>query len=236
MWAPQPQRLRQDPVDRRDSEPDRGSKAIVRDLLAEGRTGRRARGARIAGGLQVGVSDRRLQRQRAARVRHVPLRRAQVHGGGVPRPRNDVRDSAEGHAPARRLRSRQGSQDQDDPGAARPGGLSRRAAADDRQGHVHHQRHRARRREPAATLRRRVLRRRQGQDPGVGQAALLGARHPLPRVVGRVRLRRERHPPRPRRPPPEDAGDGILAGVLVPGEEQPRHPLRRGDPGALLRV
>src|SRR5439155_15051187 len=75
MWTPQPQRLRQDPVDRRDPEPDRGSEAIVRNLLAEGRTGRPAGGARTAGGVQDGVTDRRLQRKRTDRVRLVPLRR-----------------------------------------------------------------------------------------------------------------------------------------------------------------
>src|SRR5207249_4867663 len=83
------------------------------------------------------------------------------------------------------------------------------------QGDVHHQRDRTRGRQPAPTVRRRVLRRRQGQDAGLREAALLGARHSLPRVMGRVRLRRERHPARPRRPPPQDAGDGVPEGVLV---------------------
>src|SRR5207253_6862445 len=35
--APQPQGLRQDPVDRRDSEPHRGAETLVRDVSAEGR-------------------------------------------------------------------------------------------------------------------------------------------------------------------------------------------------------
>ena len=85
----------------------------------------------------------------------------------MPRPRHDLRDPAEGHAAARGRRPRQGSQDPDHPRAARSGSLSRRAAADDGQGHVHHQRHRARRGQPAPALGRRVLRRRQGQDAGL---------------------------------------------------------------------
>ena len=58
-----------------------------------------------------------------------------------------------------------------------------------------------------------------GKTLASGQAALLGARHPLPGLVGRVRLRRQRHPARPRRPAPQDAGHRVPAGVLVPGEE-----------------
>ena len=116
--------------------------------------------------------DRRLQRQRAAGVRLVPLRRAEVHGRGVPRPRHDLRHPPEGHAAPGGLRPRQRGQDPHHPRAARPGSLPGRAAADDRQGHVHHQRHRARGGQPAAALGRRVLRRRQGQDARLGQAAV----------------------------------------------------------------
>ena len=55
-------------------------------------------------------------------------------------------------------------------------GLHGRSAAHDRQGLLHHQRHRARDRLAAAPLAGRVLRARQGQDPQLGQAAVLGAR------------------------------------------------------------
>ena len=58
-----------------------------------------------------------------------------------------------------------------------------RAAADHRQGDLRHQRRRAGDREPAPSLAGRVLRR---QRPPQRQAALLGADHPLPRLVGRV--------------------------------------------------
>src|SRR5439155_382999 len=84
-------------------------------------------------------------------------------------------------------------------------------------------------RQPAPALRRRLLRRRQGQDAGLRQAALLGARDSLPRLVGRVRLRRQRHPPRARGPAAEDARHRVPARVLVPREG--RDPLGRGDSG-----
>ena len=116
------------------------------------------------GGLQVGVSHRRLQRQRRARVRQLPLRRSEVHGGGVPRPRHDLRHPAQGDAPPRGVRPRQGGEDAHHAGAARPGSVPGRAAADDGEGHLHHQRDGARGGVPAPALRRRVLRRRQGQD------------------------------------------------------------------------
>ena len=85
-------------------------------------------------------------------------------------------------------------------------GLHGRSAPDDRQGLVHHQRHRARDRLAAAPLAGRVLRARQGQDPQLGQAAVLGAHHPVPRLLARLRVRPEGHPVLPRRPPPQDAG------------------------------
>ena len=54
----------------------------------------------------------------------------------------------------------------------------------------------------------RVLRPRQGQDSRERQAPLLGPRHPLPRLVDRLRVRPARHPVRPHRPPPEVPRDG----------------------------
>jgi DNA-directed RNA polymerase subunit beta len=58
---------------------------------------------------------------------------------------------------------------------------------------------------------RRLLRPRQGQDALVRQAALLGPRDPLPRLVARLRVRPEGHHLRPHRPPPQDARDGAAA-------------------------
>ena len=110
------------------------------------------RGGRAAGGVQVGLSDRGLQRQRRARVRQLPLRRPEVHGGGVPRPRHDLRHPAQGDAPPRGVRPRQGGEDAHHAGAARPGSVPGRAAAHDRQGHLHHQRDRARGRVAAPAL------------------------------------------------------------------------------------
>ena len=85
-------------------------------------------------------------------------------------------------------------------------GLHGRSAAHDGQGFVHHQRHRARDRVAAAPFARRVLRTRQGQDAQLGQAAVLGPRDSLPRLVARLRVRPQGHPVLPRRPSPQDAG------------------------------
>ena len=72
----------------------------------------------------------------------------------------------------------------------------------------------------------RVLRPRQGQDPLLGQAALHQPRHPLPRLVARLRVRRQGHRLRPHRPPPQAAGDDAAL--------CPRHGPGR-DHGGLLR-
>ena len=64
------------------------------------------------------------------------------------------------------------------------GGVPRRAAADDGEGYLHHQRHGARGGLPAPALAGRLLRRRQGQDGGLGEAAVLGPGHSLPRARG----------------------------------------------------
>ena len=65
----------------------------------------------------------------------------------------------------------------------REGGLPRRAAAAHAARHLRHQRRRARHRQPAAPLAGRRLR---GDDAPERPAALLGAHHPVPRLVGRV--------------------------------------------------
>jgi hypothetical protein len=111
-------------------------------------------------------------------------------------------------------------------GSEGAGGLHGRSAPDDRQGLVHHQRHRARDRVAAAPLARRVLRARQGQDPQLGQAAVLGAHHSLPRLLAGLRIRPQGHPVLPRRPPPQDAGHHPAQG---------HRPEPRADPGELLR-
>ena len=93
-------------------------------------------------------------RQRLARVRELPPRRAGVRRQGVPAARPDLcRAAAREGAPDR---ARQGSRRRQEAGQgrARAGGLPRRAAAHDRQRHLRHQRHRARHRLAAAPLAR----------------------------------------------------------------------------------
>ena len=130
-------------------------------------------------------------------------------------------------------------------GSEGAGGLHGRSAPDDRQGLLHHQRHRARDRVAAAPLAGRVLRARQGQDPQLGQAAVLGAHHPVPRLLARLRVRPEGHPVLPRRPPPQDAGHdpaqghrpdaGIDPGELLRQRQLPPDGQRRAD-GVRLRA
>ena len=100
-------------------------------------------------------------------------------------------------------------------------------AAHDDHRFVRHQRYRARHRVAVAPFAGRVLRARPRQDALVGQAAVLGTYHSLPRLVARLRVRSEGHPVLPRRPPPQDAGDDPAEGH--------RHDART-DPGELLRV
>ena len=134
-------------------------------------------------------------------------REAEVRRRRVPPARHDVRGADQGDDAADDLRHPRWWR------AHRPrhqgaGGLLRRDPADDGHRHVHHQRHRARRRQPAAPQPGRLLRSRQGQDALERQAPLLRARHPVPRLVARLRVRPEGHHLRPHRPPPEDARDG----------------------------
>ncbi len=68
---------------------------------------------------------------------------------------------------------------------------------------------------PAASFARRLLRPRQGQDARLRKAALLGAHHPVSRLVDRLRVRPARHPVRPHRPPPQVPRDDAAA--------RPRH-------------
>ena len=93
---------------------------------------------------------------------------------------------------------------------------------------------------PDAPLARRLLRPRPGQDPLVGQAPLHQPRDPLPRLVARLRVRRQGHRLRPHRPAPEAAGDdaalcarhgpGRDHGGLLRHRDLPQGRQRLGDP------
>ena len=125
-------------------------------------------------------------------------------------------------------------QDQGYPGKR---SLHGRTAADDRQRHFRHQRHRAGDRLATAPFARRVLRSRQRQDPLLRQAAVLGARHSLSRLLAGFRIRCQGHHVRPHRPPPQVAGHHPVAGAVR--RAQPQQPSRaqrqRTDSRDLLR-
>src|ERR1041385_6732581 len=67
-----PQKLRAHPRSRSNAEPDRGAAELLRPLLADGGCTGAARQCRAAGSLSLGLSDPRLFRACAARIR--PLR------------------------------------------------------------------------------------------------------------------------------------------------------------------
>ena len=190
-------------------------KRVVRQVPAVERPAERARGHRPAGRLPQRLPDQGLQRHERARVRLVHPRDAEVRRRRVPPARHDVRGADQGDDPAHDLRHprRRRAHRARHQGA---GGLLRRDPADDGDRYVHHQRHRARRRQPAAPQPGRLLRPRQGQDALARQAALLGAHHPVPRLVARLRVRPEGHHLRPHRPPPEDARDGAAPRARLP--------------------
>ena len=106
----------------------------------------------------------------------------------------------------------------------REGGLPGRAAHHDPARDVRHQRRRARRGEPAPPVAGRGVR---GGHPPQRPAALLGADHPVPGLVGRVHDRHPRRDLRPHRQEEEVPGHGA-APRLRPREQ-------RGHPEALLR-
>ncbi|MPN29579.1 hypothetical protein SDC9_177032 [bioreactor metagenome] len=112
-------------------------------------------------------------------------------------------------------------------GSQGAGSLHGRTAAHDHHRLLRHQRYRAGHRFPAAPLPRRVLRARPRQDPLFRQAAVLGPRDSLSRLLAGLRVRPEGHPVLPRRPPSQDAGDH-------PAQVH-RHECR-GNPGQLLRI
>ncbi len=172
-----------------------------------GRHGRgRARRNRPACRVQERVPDRQLFGQRAARVRELPARRAGVRRQGVPAPRPHLRRAAAREGAPRR--ARQGSPRRQEAGEGHPraGGLPGRTAPDDRQRHVRRERHRARHRLAAAPQPGRVLRPRPWQDAQLRQAAVQRARHSLPRLVARLRVRRQGLRLRAHRPPPQAGG------------------------------
>ena len=65
-----------------------------------------------------------------------------------------------------------------------------------------------------------------GKTHSLGQAAVLGPHHSLPRLVARLRVRPEGHPVLPRRPPPQDAGDDPAEGDRPEPGSDPRELLR----------
>ena len=199
--------LRQDPRSRGDAEPHRGAEVELRPVPAVGRRTGAARRRGAEGDVPVGLSDQGLQRDRGARVRQVRARAAEVRRRRVHAARHDLCRAAEGHAAPDRLRGRRGDRRPLGQGHQGAGRLHGRHAADDAERHLHRQRHRARHRLADAPLARRLLRPRPGQDPLVGQAALHQPRDPLPRLLARLRVRRQGHRLRPHRPPPEAAGD-----------------------------
>ena len=164
------------------------------------RSGRRSGSRRLPERLP----DQGFRRDERARLRLVQPREAEVRRRRVPPARHDVRRADQGDDAAHGLRHPRGRRAH----RARhqgAGGLLRRDPADDGDRHLHHQRHRARRRLAAPPQPGRVLRSRQGQDALERQAPLLGAHHPVQRLVARLRVRPQGHHLRAHRPPPEDA-------------------------------
>ena len=136
------------------------------------------------------------------------------------------RRAAEGEAAPDRVRCERGDRRQVRQGREGAGRLHGRHALHDAQRHLHHQRHRARHRQPDAPLARRVLRSRQGQDARLGQVPVRRPHHSLPRLLARLRVRRQGHRLRAHRPAPQAARDHA---ALCAGHG------RRGDPGHLLQ-
>ena len=141
------------------------------------RAGRRPR-ARLPGP----VPDHGREREVLARVRGLRAGRAEVRGRGVHRARHDLRGAAQGDAAARHLRG----------GQRRRSGLKNTIEKEvylgelphhDAARHLRHQRRRARHGQPAPPLAGRGVR---GGHPPQRAAAVLGADHPVPRLVGRV--------------------------------------------------
>ena len=186
----------------------------------------RARRHGSACGVPQRVPDRQLFGQRRARVRELSLGRPGVRRQGMPAPRAHLcRAVARARAPDD-LRQGSAGTEEEGQGHPRARGLSRRDAADDRSRHVRDQRHRARHRLAAAPLPGRVLRSRQGQDALERQAAVLGARDSVSRLVARLRVRSEGLRVRAHRPPAQAAGQHHPARARVHERADPRSVLR----------
>ena len=205
--------------------PARHPDQLVRRVPPGRSPGGQAQGVRPAVGLPVGVPDLQPFGQRPPGVRELRAGRAAVRRGRVPAARPHLRQPAarqgapHDHGP-------RGHQAHDEGGEG-AGGLHGRDPAHDPQRLLRHQRHRARDRLAAAPLAGRVLRARPRQDALLRQAAVLGARDSLPRLVARLRVRPQGLPVLPRRPPPQDAGDDPAEGARLQA---------RADPRAVLRV
>ncbi len=141
------------------------------------------------------------------RLRHLRQHRqpeAEVRRRRVPGARHDLRRAAEGDDPSRGVEQGPRDRREDHPRHQGAGSLLRRHPADDGERHVHHQRHRARHRQPAAPFAGRVL-------PLGRQDAVRRADHPVPRLVGRVRVRHQEPALRPHRPQAEVPRVGLPA-------------------------
>ncbi len=139
------------------------------------------------------------QRGPRRRLRHLRQHgrvEAEVRRRRVPGARHDLRRAAEGDDPAGGLEQGPRDRRQDHPRHQGAGGLLRRHPADDGERDVHHQRHRAGHRQPAAPLAWRVL-------PLGRQDAVRRPDHPVSRLVGGVRVRREEPALRAHRPQAE---------------------------------
>ncbi len=108
------QSLRPRQGSRPDAEPDRGAEGLLRPVPHDGRAEGRSSERGLAGGVQVGVPDHRFRPDRAARVRQIRVRGAEVRRRRVPPARHDLRCAAEGDAAPDRVRRRSR-----DPGASR---------------------------------------------------------------------------------------------------------------------
>ena len=194
---------------------DRASAKRMRALRAEadraGRPGRRGPLRRLRQS-HPGDHSRVRAVRRSGRL-EVQVRRGRVPGAGA-----DLHRAAQGHDPARRVR--QGSRDRGEKhqGHQGAGGLLRRDPDAHRERDLHHQRHRARHRQPAAPQPRGLLPVRSVEDRVHGEG------HPVPRIVGRVRVRPEEHPLRAHRPEAKVPGDRVPARARVRGRR--RHPAR----------
>ena len=180
---------------------------------------------RSAIGFHLHLPDRVAQWFRAPRVPVLRAGRPRVRRQGMPAARPDLRVAAARQGasgdPGQGIADQAGRE-----GNEGAGSVHGRIAAHDHQRFVRHQRHRARDRLAAAPFAGRVLRARPRQDALVGQAAVLGTYHSLPRFVARLRVRPEGHPVLPRRPPPQDAGDDPAEGHRHDAGADPRELLR----------